>query len=252
MNELIGNAGTGIIRNRLAGWLPHILAVGGLILAIFDSRFLILAAAGLFGPGILAELGLLRVEEFRLETNRRAAHQAFLVTGVLLVLVSAFEGCGQRYSAEMHEIDDAIPASFAATVLLAVYYLSGLVRYWGARVAARRILVFYGAVFAALYVAALFLARDMMDGVPWGDTLKFAGFVALIHGASTLARWRPRLAAVVVAVAMVWMFILSGTWRMMTPDSSFPWEVSFEVVIYFLLLPMTAMLALLFGKAEAE
>ena len=250
MNELTGE--TGFTRSRLAGWLPHVLALGGLVLAYFDSRFLIVAAAGFFGPGILAELGLVRVEEFRQETNRRAAHQAFLVTGVLLVLVSGFEGCGQRYNAEMHKIDDAIPASFAATVLLAVYYLSSLVRYWGARVAAFRILVFYGAVFAVLHAGGLFLARSLLNPFPWGDVLQFSGMAVLIFGAAFLGRSRPKAGSALVAVAMVWLMIQSGVWRMVSTGNGWPWEISFEVVIYFLLLPVTAIVALLFGGPDPE
>jgi hypothetical protein len=116
------------------------------------------AAAGFFGPGILAELGIVRLEEFRQETSRRVAHQAFLV----------------------------------------------------------------------------------------------AGFVALIHGAATVARWRPRIAAALVVAAMVWMLVLSGAWRLVATSNGFPWEISFEIVIYFLLLPGTAVLALVFGGQESE
>ncbi len=133
MNHATSTSISAAQRGRLIAWLPHVLAVGGLILGFFESRFLILAAAGFFGPGVLAELGIVKLEEFQRETRLRAAHQAFLAAGVLLVLVSGFEGCGQRYGAEMHEIEDAIPASFVATVMLAVYYLSALVRFWGAR-----------------------------------------------------------------------------------------------------------------------
>ena len=48
--------------------------MGGLILSYFDSRFFILAAAGFFGPGILAEFGLVQVEEFRREFPHAAFH----------------------------------------------------------------------------------------------------------------------------------------------------------------------------------
>lgn len=251
MNHVISGIERGASRARLLGWLPHILAIGGLVLGFFDSRFLFLAAAGFFGPGILSELGWLRLEEFQRETRLRAAHQAFLVAGVLLVLITGFEGCGQRYNAEMHEIDDAVPASFVATVLLAVYYLSGLVRYWGARAAAFRILLFYGLGFAGFFAASLILAGDLLGDFPWGDVLQVAAFTGAFVGAAFLGRSRPRLAGLLVLAASVWMIIATGTYRFFG-NQGLPWEVTFEVVIYALLLPVTALAALFFGRPEPE
>jgi hypothetical protein len=151
----------------------------------------------------------------------------------------------------MHEIDDAVPASFVATVLLAVYYLSGLVRYWGARAAAFRILVFYGLGFAGFYAAAWILADDLLGDFPWGDVLQVAAFTVAFVGAGFLSRRRPRVAGLVVSAASVWMIVATGTYRFFG-NQGLPWEVTFEVVIYALLLPVTALAALLFGKTDPE
>ncbi len=90
-----------------------------------------------------------------------------------------------------------------------------------------------------------------MTRFPWGDVLQVAGFAGAMVGAAFLGRRRPLPAAGVVAVATAWMFAVTGTYRFFGVEGM-PWEVTFEVIIYALLLPVTAIAALAFSRSAAE
>jgi len=124
--------------------------VTGLFLAAtVDMRFLILAALGTFGPGILRELGwLCDQDELQRQAARRAGYHAYLAGGFAAVLVVAVLQAGQ--------VEVAGPA-LAAALVLAVMWLtwlfSGLLDFFGPQQAVSRTLVVFGTfwlVFAVL------------------------------------------------------------------------------------------------------
>lgn len=244
MNNVLTDSHDDAPRNRMIRLVPHALAVLGVALSVIDSRFLLIAVAGIFGPGLLTELGWLKPDEFQRETRLRASHHSFLMGGVFLALVISFNGVGQRYSAEMHKIDDAVPASLVLTLMLAVYYLSGLVRYWGPQKAAFRIIIAYALVFAGLVGAASIKVGSATPGFNWSGLLQVLAFAIVMTGAAFHGRKHPRAAALILLAPTGWLVYASDTWSWFN-SSSVPWEVSFDVIIFTLLLPVTGIVAFL-------
>lgn len=141
IRELLGGKEGGELRRSRTGTIAFLLTTIGVLLgATVDMAFLILAAAGIFGPNLLREFGWLRDrDEFQTEAARRAGHHAYLVGGLFtLILVIAREWG----SADLDDNDYS-----AAIVLLAFlvpYMFSYLTSFWGARKAACRILLAFG------------------------------------------------------------------------------------------------------------
>lgn len=131
------------------GRLPHsrtgIVAFGlttlGIVLgATVDMAFLLLAAAGMFGPNLLRELGLLRDrDERQQEAARRAAMHAYLVGGIFtMAVVIAHEWGGVDLD------ENAYPAVLVLMAFVVPYFLSYLTGFWGPERAAQRILLAFG------------------------------------------------------------------------------------------------------------
>jgi len=112
----------------------------------------LLIVIGLFGPGVLRELGVLKdQDEYQAGAARRAGHRAFLAGGVTILLLIHFKPWpdGPPMSSEM----PVIPLSTVILVMLLTYLCSYLLEYWGARRGAAAILgtmAVIGAVGAAL------------------------------------------------------------------------------------------------------
>lgn len=87
-NRLIPNA-TGLVAAVL-------VAVGVFLWMFVDEGLLLVAGLGAFGPGILRELGVLNdQDEFQREAARRAGYHAYLVGGLLaIVILSVLEWSG--------------------------------------------------------------------------------------------------------------------------------------------------------------
>lgn len=183
------------------GWRPTTatligaaLVIGGFLLAELNWWFIVLSGIGAFGPGILRELGWLRDnDEFARRAAQRAGYHAYLVTGLVAFVLIGFIRSGERHLKHPEEL---------ATLLLALLYftwlLSSLLAYWGARKAASRILVGFGACWL------LFSAEDS-----WRDPLGLlmhslvaAPFFVL---AATARRW-PRVTGLLLIAAGVFFY----------------------------------------------
>lgn len=129
-------------RPSRVGIVAAILSGGGILLAVTaNMSFLILAALGTFGPGILRELGWLRdQDEFQRQAARRAGYHAYLTGGFLAIVLIALLRAGQA------NLDDA--ASMTAALLLVILWLtwlfSALMDYLDPQRAASRTLVVFG------------------------------------------------------------------------------------------------------------
>lgn len=232
-------------RKGFTRFVPHFLVVLGILFSWIEPHFLFIAALGFFGPGILSELGWVPADEFKQETRRRAAHHAYLMGGVFLTLIVGFNGCGQRHGAGIHEIDDAIPASLVLMLMLLVYYLSSLVRYWGPKKAAFRIITIYASIlFISSLGAGLLVQQTTNREVPWIDFGKMMVIAGAMLGSAFLGKKRPLPAAMAMMLATGVFLWITGTWRFMGV-TGFPWEVTMETTIYALLLPVTAIISLL-------
>jgi hypothetical protein len=192
--------------------IAGILVVLGILLAMFVHKALLaVSALGIFGPGILRELGWLRDhDEFQRQAAWRAGYHAYLAGGlvavVLLGLLEFFEGT-------------AVGASelvlLVVVVLWMTWLFSAVIAYWGAPRTASTILIVFGSFWV------LFSIASFMEG--FGPDLGVRTIVLLLSGIVALAaaffvpawtahRW-PQVTGVallVIAVALGWFFLNRG------------------------------------------
>jgi len=116
------------------------LAVAGLMLSSVSGWWLGLTVAGLFGPGILRELGLIRdQDEFQRAASYRSGQHAYLLTGsAAAILVMLQRAVGWKV-----DHPDELPLLFASIACF-TWLTSRLMGYWGVVRAASRILLVFG------------------------------------------------------------------------------------------------------------
>ena len=182
------------------------LIAGGFVLAGFllsgiSWWFFLLVAAGLFGPGLLREMGWLTdKDEFQRRADYRAGYHAFLVTGIAATVLVAFFRSGDRTMDDPQEL-----ATLLLTLLSFTWIFSSLLAYWGVRKTAARILYGFGSAWLIFMIAS-------NSGPEW------TGWTALLmQSLLTLpffvlawfsGRW-PRIAGILLiafALYFVWFF----------------------------------------------
>jgi len=141
IRDLMDREGIGRLPHSRSGLVAFLLTCAGVFLgATVDMAFLILAAAGIYVPNLLRELGLLRDrDELQREASRRAAMHAYLVGGLFTMAVVIANEWG---SADLD--DNAYSAAVLLLAFLVPYFCSYLTSFWGARRAAQRILLAFG------------------------------------------------------------------------------------------------------------
>lgn len=177
------------------------MVIGGFFLTALSWWFMLLVAAGTFGPGILREFGLLRdKDELETVAMYRAGYHAFLVSGVVAFSVIAFVRSNEGALENPEEL-----ATLFAAVLWCAWMFSTLFLVWGAIGASRRILFVFGVVWLVFNVlgnldspAALFM--QCLLAVPF-----FA--MAWLSG-----RW-PRVAGLTLIAASVFFYFFFGGLR---------------------------------------
>ncbi|HOX26846.1 MAG TPA: hypothetical protein PLL30_14580 [Candidatus Krumholzibacteria bacterium] len=124
-------------------------AAGILLGTLVDMGFLVLAAFGTFGPGILRELGWLHdQDEFRRQAAWRAGYHAYLAGGsAAVVVISALK----RGTANLDGL--ALPVALLLSVLWLTWLFSALLAYWGAQRAASTTLLVFGTFWLLFSVA---------------------------------------------------------------------------------------------------
>jgi hypothetical protein len=237
----------GWVRNPVSV-LSFVLIWGGFLVALATGRhgWLYLFGAGIFGPSLLRELGVMRWEdEFQRDTTVRAAFHAFLATGLLLVSVMAVNGFTGTYSETAKEFEDALPASTAFFLLVLTWYFSRLLQYWGARKAALRI---WGgmAIVWALLIASVMLGehRDALDLSASRVLGQLVPVAALLLLALASLRW-PRAAGAAGLAYLLWFLVQTGMLSTMHDD--LPWEITLDIAILALAPIGAPAVALLFG-----
>ncbi|MCB1161408.1 MAG: hypothetical protein R3C71_11125 [Candidatus Krumholzibacteriia bacterium] len=150
-----------------------------------------LILAGLFGPGLLREFGLLRdQDEFQRRVAQRAGWRAFLAGGLVLLLLAHFMPWPQppAFGRELPKL----PLNAALLVMLLTYVCSTLQDYWGARRGATAIL---------LALAALFALGAILDEAPdWLGVLVDLRFSAGLLLALLVGRRYPQVAGALLLV----------------------------------------------------
>ena len=229
--------------------LSFVLIWGGLLVAVATGHnaWLYLFGAGIFGPALLRELGVLRWEdEFQRDTTIRAAFHAFLATGLLLVTVMAVNGISGTYSDDGKDFADAMPASTAFFLLVLTWYLSRLLLYWGPRKATLRIWCGVVLVWTLMMLSLLIVqnrpALDLSAGQVLRTALPPLGLLLL---AVASLRW-PRPVGALGLAYLVWFFLQTGlnhrTW------STMPWEITLDIAILALVPIGAPAVALLFAR----
>lgn len=141
IRELLDRECDGRLPHSRTGLISFILTTLGILLgATVDMGFLILAAAGIFGPNLLRALGLLRdQDELQREASQRAAMHAYLIGGLFTTILIVVLEWG---SADLD--DNAYSAAILLCAFLVPYFLSYLTSFWGPVKAAQRILLTFG------------------------------------------------------------------------------------------------------------
>jgi hypothetical protein len=186
-------------RVSAVGAIASMLVVAGLLLGTTTHMgFMLLVAAGAFGPGTLRQLGLLNdLDEFQKEAAAKSALRAYLVAGMLLMAVVA-GGNWNRLSLGKEQI----PASSVVVLMLVVYYSSYCLSFWDARKAVSRVLLALGVFWLGFVV----LSHAGEPAPLLVESLVVPG--PFIAGA-VLCRWWPRtvgLLLLAVAVGSIFFF----------------------------------------------
>lgn len=126
------------------------LVVAGFLLASVSWWYLLLVAAGTFGPGILRELGWLRdQDEFQRRAAHRAGYHAYLTAGAVAFILVAHIRSAETSIRGAEDL-----ASLLLAILWFTWFLSSLVHYWGKQTAAARILVAFGGAWLIFTIAS--------------------------------------------------------------------------------------------------
>lgn len=175
--------------------------LGILLAAAVDMRWLALAAAGTFGPGIARELGWLRdQDEFQRRAARRAGYHAYLAGGCTAVLTVALLQAGQTEIA-----GPALAAALVLAVLWLSWLFSALYDFYGAQRAASRTLLVFGVFWAAFVI----LGHLQDPGSLLVEGLIVLPFFILAWSAP---RW-PRLSGALLLIAGISLTVLLGFLR---------------------------------------
>lgn len=223
-------------RPTRVGAIAGTMVIGGLVLTQIASWwFLLLAAAGAFGPGILREVGVLRdKDEFERAAARRAGYHAYLVTGCLAFALYAFTRSGHGL-ASPEELSGLYLALLTFT-----WMFSSLFAYWGPRRAAYVILLVFGTAWGVFNVWSNLLQPTHMAMQLLFTTAPF--FVL----AFASRRW-PRISGAL-------LFALSVTFLILyfRDGNRFPFVVRAQTTVFFIGPLLAAGIALLGARRDSR
>lgn len=179
--------------------------VAGLLLTGASWWFLLLAAAGACGPGLLREMGLLRdKDEFQRRADYRAGYHAFLACGLTAFVLVAYFRSGERDVKDPQEL-----ATLFLVLLWFAWLFSSLHSYWGTQKAAARILLGFG--FAWFVFAVVSNVGSEWTG--WAALLLHPLLAAPFFALAWLSRRRPRIAGCLLLCTAVFLFQFLGMFR---------------------------------------
>ena len=191
----------------LAGIVASGLVALGILLWMFvDRGLLIVAGLGAFGPGLLRELGWLRDhDEFQREAARRAGYLAYILGGLVAMIVLSLIEWGAVGADESAEW-----LRFVVVVMWLAWLSSTLLTYWGPAKTAARVLVVFGSFWAVFVVATL--VGEALGGQSIGLTLLGSavgiGVVAPFFVlAGTAKRWPRATGAALLCVAALFLLV---------------------------------------------
>lgn len=199
---------------------PGLIAGGLVILGIMlwmfvNKGLLVVAGLGVFGPGILRELGLLRdQDEFQRQAAYRAGYHAWLIGGfATVVILSVLQWDGSQASVSPDWI------GLIVALLWLTWMFSALLRYWGPRRTTTVVLLTFGS-FWLLFAIATVISEAVTGNNPTDLMTTLQGVVASIliigpffFGAWAVRRW-PRATGIALAAIAALFIINFGPWGM--------------------------------------
>jgi len=176
------------------------LVVAGLFLTGVSWWFLLLAASGALGPGLLREIGWLQdKDEFQRRAEHRAGYHAFLVVGLAAFVLVAFFRSGERVIEHTERL-----ATLFLSLAWFTWFLSSMLAYWGPQWAAAWILRVFGSVVLVFTV----ISNLGSEWTGWAALLLHPLLAAPFFVLAWLAgRW-PRISGVLLLAVSVAMFLL--------------------------------------------
>lgn len=186
-----------------------LVALGILLWMFFDERLLLVAGLGAFGPGLLRELGLVNdQDEFQREAARRAGYHAYLIGGLLAVVIVSF--------LDWSGADADGRGEWVGLVLLVLWLswlASSVMEYWGAEKTTSRVLLAFGsfwAVFALAEVIGSLREPGPVENI--GEFFLGLGAVTLLVApwfalAWTVRRWPRGTAMALLGTAVVLLVV---------------------------------------------
>lgn len=223
--------------------IAGLLVIAGLLLTGVSWWFLLLTAAGAFGPGILRELGWLRdKDEFQLLSHYRAGYHAYVTTGLMAFVMVAYF----RSSEKTIDHPQELATLFLATLWF-TYLLSSLISFWGAQKAAFRFLVAFGCVWLAFAI----LSNVGKEWTGWTALLLHPLLAVPFFALAWLSTRWPRTTGGLLLVAGAFFVQFFGMFR--RPNLAFiDQAVTFVFFIGPLLASGVTLLAVGAGKTEPD
>jgi hypothetical protein len=213
-----------------------LVVAGAVLAATVDMVFLIVFGAGVFGPGALRELGILKdQDEFQREASRLAGYRAYVAAGLF---VSVWLALAQRGTTNLNS-DVALSMGGLLILLVAVWLFSALLTYWGARRAVSRILL----VFGSFWLVFVGLSHPTEPMTLILEARLAAPFFVL---AWTARRW-PRITGALLVLAALYVFFAFDLYESFTTRMN-AWPV---LLTTFLPLAACGLTLLRTGAADA-
>ena len=183
------------------------LVVAGMMLTAVSEGFLVLVGIGMFGPGVLRELGWVHdKDEFQKRGIHRAGYHAFLVTGIVAALFAAYLRSGDRGLKDLDEL-----ATLFLALLWCTWLFSHLLSYWGPQKTAIRILLSFGTLWAIFNILGNLKHPVTM-------LMQVLGTAAPFFVLAFLAKRWPRVTGALLLAAAVAFMILFGWHDFTSPD----------------------------------
>ena len=186
------------------------LVAGGLVIAGFlltglSWWFLLLAALGTFGPGVLREMEWLQdKDEFQRRAEHRAGYHAFLTAGLLAFGLVAVFRSGERTLKDPQEL-----ATLFLAILWSTWFFSALLAYWGPQKTAARMLYAFGSVWLAFTI----VSNTGSEWTGWTALLLHPLLTVPFFGLAWLSSRWPRITGTLLLGASIFFFQFFGIFQ---------------------------------------
>lgn len=176
--------------------------IGGVILTSVNWWFILLTAAGTFGPGLLREFGWLNDrDEFQRRADQRAGYHAFLITGIVAFVFLAFFRSADRDVKNPEEL-----ATLFLSLLWFTWFFSSLLAYWGPQKTAARVLISFGSAWLLFTI----VANTGSEWLGWTAILIQPLLAVPFFALAWLSRRFPRISGILLLAVSIFFVRFMG------------------------------------------